>query len=253
MTNKLVRVLTRFRREKVALTCDVEQMFHSFKVNKEHKDYLRFLWFQSGDLSQLIVTYRMNVRLFGVVSNPAYSNFGLHKTAQESESEFGETAASFLRDDFYVDDGLKAVNTTEPIDIIKNSQGMCAKVGLRVHKFTSNSNDVLETVPVEDRAKEVKNLDLPHTTQHQSKDRLVLTAWCVESDSLQFRITLKDKPFTFRGILSTVSSVYDPLGIVCPVILDGKLLLRELLQQKADWDDPVPDDVRPRWENGKHN
>ena len=32
-------------------------------------------------------------------------NFGLHKTAQEGESEFGEDIVNFLRNDFYVDDG----------------------------------------------------------------------------------------------------------------------------------------------------
>ena len=51
-----------------------------------------------------------------------------------------------------------------------------------------------------------------------------------------------------RGMLSTVSSVYDPLGIVSPVVLKGKLMLRELVQQKADWDDPVPEEMRSRWE-----
>ena len=44
--NSLLGVLVRFRQENVALLCDVEQMFHSFYVNPEHRDYLRFLWFK---------------------------------------------------------------------------------------------------------------------------------------------------------------------------------------------------------------
>ena len=88
------------------------------EVNKEYRDYLQFLWFQNGDLPQHIVTYRMNVQLFGAVSSLAYSNFGLCKTAQGGKSKFGETA-SFLQDNFQVNDGLKGVNTiTEAIDII---------------------------------------------------------------------------------------------------------------------------------------
>ena len=43
--NSLIGVLTRFRKEKVALTCNIEQMFHSFYVNPNDRDYLRFLWF----------------------------------------------------------------------------------------------------------------------------------------------------------------------------------------------------------------
>ena len=247
LMNKLVGVLTRFRQEEIAITCDVEQMFHNFMVSEEHRDYLRFLWFQDGDMNKPIVTYRMNVHLFGAVSSPGCANFGLRKTAQEGEREFGEDIANFLRNDFYVDDGLRSVKTTEDaINLITKSQAMCAKAGLRLHKFASNSVEVLEAVAAEDRAKEIKDLDLRHDTL--PIQRSLGTYWCIESDTFQFRITLKDKPFTRRGILSTVSSVYDPLGIVCPVILTGKLLLRELVQQKADWDDPISEEIRPRWE-----
>ena len=42
--------------------------------------------------------------------------------------------------------------------------------------------------------------------------------------------------------------MYDPLGFVSLVILVGKLILSELCQQNADWDDPIPDDICPRWE-----
>ncbi len=138
--SKLVGVLTRFRQEEIAITCVVEQMFHNFMVSEEHRDYLRFLWFQDGDMNKPIVTYRMNVHLFGAVSSPGCANFGLRKTAQEGEREFGEDIANFLRNDFYVDDGLRSVKTTEDaINLITKSQAMCAKAGLRLHKFASNS------------------------------------------------------------------------------------------------------------------
>ena len=44
LTNTLTGVLCRFRQEKVAFTCDIESMFHQVRVNEEHCDYLRFLW-----------------------------------------------------------------------------------------------------------------------------------------------------------------------------------------------------------------
>ena len=49
LTNTLIGVLSRFRQEPVAFMCDVEQMFHLFKVNLEHRDYLRFLWWEKED------------------------------------------------------------------------------------------------------------------------------------------------------------------------------------------------------------
>ena len=74
------------------------------------------------------------------------------------------------------------------------------------------------------------------------------TYWCIESDTFGFRIELRDKPVPRRGILSTISSVYDPLGAVSPVILVGKQILQALCRQNINWDDPVPEDILPLWE-----
>ena len=245
--NSLIGVLTRFRKEDIAIMCDIEQMFHSFYVSPKHRDYLRFLWFANNDLSGPILEYQMDVHLFGATSSPGVANFCLHQTAETSRSEYGDEAADFLSNDFYVDDGLKSVSTTDQaIRIVKDTQQMCAAANLRLHKFASNNAEVLEALPPDDRAKDLKNLDL-------RKDSLPIqrslgTYWCIESDTFGFRIELKDKPVTRRGILSTVSSVYDPLGAVAPVILVGKQILQSLCRKNTDWDDPVPDDILPQWE-----
>ena len=52
---------------------------------------------------------------------------------------------------------------------------------------------------------------------------------------------------TRRGILSTVGTVYDPLGFLAPLLLVGKRLLQELCKGKVDWDDPIPENVRECW------
>lgn len=72
---------------------------------------------------------------------------------------------------------------------------------------------------------------------------------CIESDSFQFRITLNDRPFTRGGVLSTLSSVYDPLGFIAPFILAGKQILHEMCRNQVDWDSPLPEHLLPRWRN----
>ena len=242
LTNGLVGVLCRFRRDPVAFMCDLEAMFHQFKVDKRHRNLLRFLWWPDGDIKAAPVEYRMTVHLFGAGSSPGCANFALKRIATDHEEEFGHDAANFVRDNFYVDDGLKSVPTVaEAIKLIESTRKLCAKGGLRLHKFTSNSREVLETIPEDDRAKGLKNLDL-----HQNSlpmEGALGVQWCVETDSFQFRITLQDKPLTRRGILSTVSSVYDPLGFLAPFILIGKQILQQLCRDKADWDEPIPDQV----------
>ncbi|KAK3724592.1 hypothetical protein QZH41_006356 [Actinostola sp. cb2023] len=178
----------------------------------------------------------MNVHLFGAVSSPGVANFCLHETAEAGREQFGNEAAEFLLKDFYVDD----------VKLIKNSQAMCAARNLRLHKFASNSNEVLEALPADDRAKDLKDLDLRHDAL--PVQRSLGSYWCIESDTLGFRIELNDKPLTRRGILSTTSSVYDPLGVVAPVILVSKQILQDLCRQNIDWDEPVPDDIAQRWE-----
>ena len=93
----------------------------------------------------------------------------------------------------------------------------------RLHKFASNLKDVLEALPKDDQAKDLKDLDLRHDTALLFQ-RSLGTFWCIESNTLGFCIELKNKLLSCRGILSTISSVYDPHGIVSPVILCGKLI-----------------------------
>ena len=83
-------------------------------------------------------------------------------------------------------------------------------------------------------------------------ERTLGVQWCIESDVFQFRMEVKDKPFTRRGILSTVSSVFDPLGLVSPFVLIGKQVLQELVPDGRGWDDPIPEDLRSRWERWCH-
>ena len=247
LTNTLVGVLCRFRLEPIAFCCDIREMFHQFRVKEDHRNYLRFLWWRDGDFLQQPHELRMTVHLFGATSSPGCSNFCLKQIASDHATEFGEDAKNFVHHNFYVDDGLKSVPTKEEAkNLISRTRQMCKKGGLHLHKFISNTPEVLEAVPEEDRAKGTTKTDL-------IQDKLPLqktlgVQWCIESDTFQFRITLDDRPLTRRGILSTVMSIYDPMGLLAPIVLPGKEILQELCKMSADWDDPLPDHLRERWE-----
>jgi hypothetical protein len=81
-------------------------------------------------------------------------------------------------------------------------------------------------------------------------ERALGIQWNVQADNFGFSITMKNKPLTRRGILSTVSSLYDPLGSVAPVVLPTKRILQELCRdQSIGWDDNIPDEYVQRWQN----
>lgn len=45
-----------------------------------------------------------------------------------------------------------------------------------------------------------------------------------------------------------MNSVFDPLGLLAPVTIQGRALLRELTSELSDWDTPLPEDKLNRWE-----
>ena len=247
LTNSLLGVLCRFRQEPVAITCDIEKMFYQVYVNKEHRNLLRFLWWEEGDLNRDPVEYRMTVHLFGATSSPGCANAALKTTANDAELECGSRAAKFVRNNFYVDDGLTPLPTPEDaVSLVEETKALCGKGGFRLHKFMSNSKEVLKSIAPSDLAKGVQDLNL--ACDRLPIERTLGVQWCADSDTFQFRIVVSERPMTRRGILSTISSIYDPLGLLAPFILLGKQILQELCRNKANWDDDIPERMRSCWE-----
>ena len=98
----------------------------------------------------------------------------------------------------------------------------------------TSTSDVIKAIPKEQQASGIKELDLSRDVP--PIERALGLQWCVQSDSLQFRVVLKDKPLTRRGILSSISSIYDPLGLAAPFLLTGKHILQDLCKTQAAWD-----------------
>ena len=80
-------------------------------------------------------------------------------------------------------------------------------------------------------------------------ERTLGVHWDMKLDCFTFLINLKDKPLTRRGILSVVASVYDPLGLVSPVVLRGKLLLQDLCRLDIGWDAEMPIEMKEKWQS----
>ena len=48
-------------------------------------------------------------------------------------------------------------------------------------------------------------------------------------------------------MIGLVSKIYDPIGLISPVVIGFKMLFQELCQSKLEWDDPLTDRLRERW------
>ena len=52
---------------------------------------------------------------------------------------------------------------------------------------------------------------------------------------------------TMREVLSCVSKVYDPLGLVSPVTFHGKVFLQSLWKYELKWDEDLPEVLCHEW------
>ena len=125
---------------------------------------------------------------------------------------------------------LKSVeNEDKAIRLMKDVKSMCQEGGFNLTKFASNSKRVLRSIPEKDRKIGVKN-DLLETLPEEG----ALGVLCnVENDTLGLKVNLKEKPLTKRGVLSVLSSIYDPFGFGAPFLLKRKQIIQKTLNFMA--------------------
>ena len=244
LINNLVGVLVRFRQDPVALIADIKSMFHQVRVIPEDTDALRFLW-TDGDLQNPPEEYKMQVHIFGAKSSPCCANRALKETANDNEAKYGKLVADVVRRNFYVDDLLKSTTTVEQaIDLSLKLISLLQEGGFRLTKFLSNRREVLQAIPEKERAAPKLDLDLDQLPIN----RTLGLCWDAETDEFYFTSVSTEKPATKRGILSVLSSLFDPLGFLAPYVLPIKALLQELWRLKGGWDDEIQEQQLTVWQ-----
>ena len=93
--------------------------------------------------------------------------------------------------------------------------------GFRLTKWTLNGSQILDTLPLSEISAASINLDLDDTSIEHALDIL----WNPKMDTLQIKVSYRETTMTKRGILSYTRSIFDPLGILSPIILELKLII----------------------------
>ena len=100
--NSLTGILCRFRKHEIAFMGDVQRMFHQFYASKNHRDYLRFLWWEHGNIDNDPAVFRMKVHIFGAKSSPGCCNYGLKTITTDYKTTENTEASSYLCNDVHV-------------------------------------------------------------------------------------------------------------------------------------------------------
>ena len=168
---------------------------------------------------------------------------------RDNACDFSEAAVNAMEKDFYVDDLLKSLsNVKDAKQLASDLMKLLRRGGFRLTKWISSSKEVLASIPESERANPMLNLDVHNFPIL----RALGLQWNVEEDAFEFKVIDVDKPETKRGILSTVASLYDPMGFAAPVTLLAKSLLQKLWQKKVDWDEQLVEAELGDWRRWKN-
>ncbi|CAH8595656.1 unnamed protein product [Schistosoma guineensis] len=240
----LVGILLRFRREPVAVSADVEEMFMQVKVSKPDCGALRFLWWPKGDIEKEPVEYQMTSHPFGAISSPFCANFALMKTAQKFSSDYDSSVGESVLNNFYVDDCLVSFpNDEDAKSFVVQLNELMARGGFKLKKWVTNSEITRKVFPHSDSMEAIVDMSLNQGPTH----RALGIEWDTTHDVFNFRFDPGEKTPTRRGILSTISSLFDPLGLIAPIYLPAKQLLQNLCKTRIGWDQPPSDSVVSSW------
>ena len=88
--------------------------------------------------------------------------------------------------------------------------------------------------------------------EETSLDKVLGISWDRKSDKFYFHLALlgrkaKGLALTRRNILSVLASLYDPLGIVSPLVVRVKMLFQDLCKEGVGWDEEIVDSRKKRW------
>ena len=238
--NKLLHVLLRFRRYEYAITADVHAMYLQVRIPEVDRDCLRFLWQHSG--TDDILEYRMTSQLCGGVWCATSSTYALRRTLDDFDAN--DSVRYAVSKAMYVDDLLTSLSTRdEAVSLVTDVNDTLMKGGFNLTKFIANDVTVMSQIPEDKRAKEAKVI----TNEIHSKALSI--KWDVSKD--QFNYVRKEvastSVITKRSMHSAVSNMYDPLGLVLPVVIRGRMFFQQATKLTLEWDEPVPADLNEKW------
>ena len=233
--NSLMGVLLRFRKGKIAIVSAIKKMFYQVRCLLEDCDALRFFWYPDRNTDLQAVPLRMKVHLFGAKRLPSCASFALLQTAKQFGNQYSPDVAAVVRNNFYVDDCPISVDEYQTgIRLVTELREMLSQGDFHLTKWVSTSEHIINSIDAAERAGSPAKFDLGD----EASKRLLGIVWSVTGDWFGYHVIVPDKPPTCRGLLSVSSSVFDPLDLVTPVILEAARYL----------DDPIPSTDAARWQ-----
>ena len=173
-----------------------------------------------------------------------------HLDQHKTDDEYQQTA-EIVAEDTYVDDVIGGGDTVAEVRSFKEKTiKILGDAQFELHKWHSNIPEIasnVEEIINEDEITYTKD----QLNQCRKESSILGVPWNEQEDTITVNIPKGTFEATKRGVLKFLASIYDPLGIISPILLKGKILFRDICDQKLNWDKPLPDELWRRWINWK--
>ncbi|GFW22080.1 uncharacterized protein TNCV_1632121 [Trichonephila clavipes] len=227
--------MLRFRTYTYAFTADIKMMYRTILINPKQRNLQRIVWCESEHESPKI--YELSTVTYGTVSAPYLAQRTLTQLSMDEEANF-PIAASVLRNNLYMDDVLCGAATLEEAIVLRQQlKGILKSAGMELHKLCAN-HEKLSPDPEQ-------NYNFATLTETKTLG----VSWKPNLDCLLIKVKVcLDSSYTKRDVLSTIAKIFDPVGLMAPVISKAKIFLQRLWRSKLEWNDLLPAEEYREWQ-----
>ena len=217
----LTGLLLRFRELSVGVQADIRKASFMIDVKTEDRPFLRFVW---PDENRIMTAWRLRKVPFGVNCSPFLLTAVLQhhlKTVRETATDEKTKAINTMLESFYVDDCVSSESSKEAATNFKRiSCAKLAEAGMALRNWSMNEGEDAKT----------------------TTGKVLGLNWCTQTDRVSLAALESLEPpkmWTRRTLLQAVATAFDPLGLVAPVLLEGKMLLQRAWTENGTWDTPL--------------
>lgn len=233
----------KFRQHEIIIKADIAKMYRQIEVSLEDQPFQRILWRENPD--EPLKIFELKTVTYGTASASFQSTRCLKQLAIESREKFPH-ASEEIEKGFYVDDLISgAPDTSKAIKLFKEIDHIVSSGAMKLRKLSSNSETFLRSIPEGDR-EQSKNED--------TTIKALGIKWNPTTDEILIDVNeIKVEKLTKRNVLSEIAKIYDPEGLLGPVVFKLKLFMKTVWQLNVSWDDLLPEKETEQWNDITRN
>lgn len=151
-----------------------------------------------------------------------------------------------MLNDLYVNDILTTVNCkTDAINLISQLRKLLNIGGFEPHKWRSNCREVLNELEIDEQLEKSESVAID---LNNSNVKTLDLNWHPARDVFEFSIqSITNASKTDREVLSAISRLFDPLGLISPILIRAKLFMQGTWEANLGWDDPIIANLQQAW------